>query len=64
MRLYVELLRDNAADVEMLVPCDFQRMKIGGEMPAPATLQTTTVQTTHPLGYSSGVNSWQQKQGV
>lgn len=62
MRLYVELLRDNAADVEMLIPADFQKMKIGGDVVPPATMQTTTVQTTKALGYGAG--QWQQKRGV
>ena len=61
MRLYVELLRDNASDVEILVPADFSRMKIGGSAQAsmPDTMRPGGAATIiqKPLGYT-------QKQGV
>jgi len=64
MRLYLELLRDNAADVEMLVACDFQRMKIGGAVDLPATMNQTTAHAAPALGYAAPGGGWQQKTGV
>ena len=54
LRGYVELYRDGEADHEFGMSADFQRMKIGGDARAPATLAQQPQGTTHiqkPLGY-------------
>ena len=57
MRLYVELMRDAASDVTMLVDADFSRMKIGGGR--------VVGRETAPksLGYGRVQSSWVQAQG-
>lgn len=50
MRMFIELLRDNEANTEILVPCDFQKMSIGGGSKAVA-VPYVGVQQAKALGY-------------
>jgi hypothetical protein len=51
MRGYIELFRDGEADHEFVMAADFHRMRIGGGVEMPKTLQNGATHIQKPLGY-------------